>query len=62
MTGLFPLPARESFLRAWLANPDAVSLAAVVGGRLTGYGVVRKCVTGYKIGPLFADDPAVADA
>jgi hypothetical protein len=29
---------------------------------LTGYGVIRACQTGYKIGPLFADDVRTADA
>jgi hypothetical protein len=30
-------------------------------GRLTGFGVVRPCRSGYKIGPLFADDPQTAE-
>ena len=29
--------------------------------RLIGYGVIRKCRTGYKVGPLFADRPDVAE-
>ena len=29
--------------------------------RLAGYGVLRACHEGYKIGPLFADDPQIAD-
>ncbi len=32
------------------------------GGELTGYGVIRPCRTGYKIGPLFADNPAIAES
>ena len=31
------------------------------GGELLGYGMVRKCRTGFKIGPLFADNPEIAD-
>jgi hypothetical protein len=31
-------------------------------GKLGGYAVVRKCRTGFKIGPLFAKDDASADA
>ncbi len=31
-------------------------------GRLNGYGVVRRCREGYKIGPLFADDALAANA
>ncbi len=30
-------------------------------GKLAGYGVIRKCHTGYKIGPLFADKPELAE-
>ncbi|MBM3624347.1 MAG: GNAT family N-acetyltransferase, partial [Alphaproteobacteria bacterium] len=30
-------------------------------GKLAGYGVLRACRQGYKIGPLFADDPQIAD-
>lgn len=31
-------------------------------GSLAGYGVIRPCRTGYKIGPLFAEDRVVARA
>jgi hypothetical protein len=57
----FPAP-REAFLRRWLAQPDAAGRAVVKRGRLRGYGVVRRCRHGSKIGPLFAADAAVADA
>jgi hypothetical protein len=30
-------------------------------GKITGYGVVRPCHTGYKIGPLFADNLPAAE-
>ncbi|TKC86058.1 GNAT family N-acetyltransferase [Trinickia terrae] len=52
--------ARERFVRAWIAQPDAVALATVDEGRVAGYGVVRRCQAGCKIGPLFADDECVA--
>lgn len=51
---------REAFLRAWLSLPGHVALGATRGGGLTGFGVVRPCGTGAKIGPLFADDEAAA--
>jgi hypothetical protein len=51
---------REAFLRAWVALPESVALGAVDRGRLAGYGVLRRSANGYKIGPLFADDPATA--
>lgn len=52
--------ARTAFLRAWLAQPDGAALGVRGRGGLAGYGVLRKCRAGHKIGPLFADSPAVA--
>jgi hypothetical protein len=37
-----------------------VALGLVEGGALRGYGVIRPCRAGFKVGPLFADDPARA--
>ena len=53
---------RETFLRTWVNQPDALALAYRREGRLVGYGVVRRCRSGCKIGPLFADDLAAATA
>jgi GNAT superfamily N-acetyltransferase len=57
----FPAP-RERFLRCWLAMPESAALAVLRRGRLAGYGVVRRCRAGHKIGPLFADDAEAAEA
>jgi ribosomal protein S18 acetylase RimI-like enzyme len=57
----FPAP-REAFLRVWIDQPDAVALASVSEGHISGYGVLRRCREGRKIGPLFADDPQTAEA
>ncbi|HEY0833277.1 MAG TPA: GNAT family N-acetyltransferase [Azospirillum sp.] len=57
---LFPAP-RPGFLAAWIGAPRSVALAAVDDGRVTGFGVVRPCREGFKIGPLYADDPATAE-
>ncbi len=51
----FPAP-RTAFLKSWLAMPQAYGVGWVKDGNLCGYGVIRKCRRGYKIGPLFADD------
>ena len=51
----------DAFLRHWIAQPGARGVAAVADGALQGYGVIRPCRTGSKIGPLFAADPALAD-
>jgi len=53
---------RTAFLHAWFAQPDATALAWVEHGRLQGYGLIRRCRTGWKIGPLFADREDIADA
>lgn len=58
----FPAP-RDAFLRAWIAQPGARVLAALgPRGDISGYGVLRPCRVGFKIGPLFADDAATAEA
>ncbi|QRM29518.1 GNAT family N-acetyltransferase [Microvirga sp. VF16] len=56
----FPAP-RDIFLRCWL-KPDSRSAFAVLeDGIMKGYGVIRACRSGYKIGPLFADSEREAD-
>jgi GNAT superfamily N-acetyltransferase len=58
---LFPAP-RERFLRAWIGQPHCAALGLPDQSGLAGYGVVRKCRSGFRIGPLFADDAAGAEA
>ena len=57
----FPAP-RPNFLRGWIAQPDALALGNMADGQLNGYGVVRRCGEGCKIGPLFANDAQIANA
>ncbi|MBC8746595.1 MULTISPECIES: GNAT family N-acetyltransferase [Paraburkholderia] len=52
---------RSRFLADWIAQPQALALADVRDARIRGYGVLRRCRTGYKIGPLFADDAQIAN-
>lgn len=48
---------REKFLSEWLHQRGSTALAALdAEKRLCGYGVVRPCRSGFKIGPLFAED------
>lgn len=56
----FPVP-RPRFLRPWITQPESATLGVLNDGELTGYGVVRPCRTGFKIGPLFADSDAIAE-
>ncbi|MFC5068846.1 GNAT family N-acetyltransferase [Flaviflagellibacter deserti] len=53
---------RQSFLRTWLTSGLRTSFAYVENGAVLGYGTVRSCRDGYKIGPLFADNKGIADA
>ena len=53
---------RTTFLKAWINPKNGCALAAMKGDLLAGYGVIRKCLEGHKIGPLFAGDPATANS
>lgn len=53
---------RPAFLRAWIAQPRARALVTLREGRVAGFGMIRPAQSGFKIGPLFADDPAGAEA
>lgn len=56
-------PARRAeFWRAWIASPGHVALALVEDGAATGFGAIRPCRTGHKIGPLVAASEADAEA
>ena len=57
----FPAP-RPGFLRGWISQPGGTALGLVKDGELLGYGVLRPCQEGFKIGPLFADHPDTAQA
>jgi GNAT superfamily N-acetyltransferase len=51
---------RSAFLKSWISMPNAFFLAKRENNRLLGYGVIRKCGVGYKIGPLFSSSLDVA--
>ncbi len=52
---------RSDFLRCWIYQPESYASGILHNSRLAGYGVLRSCRTGYKIGPLFADDAELAE-
>jgi hypothetical protein len=52
---------RRAFLTAWLAQPGAYARALPGSDGLRGYGVIRPCVRGWKVGPLFAADRDAAE-
>ena len=51
---------RNVFLQKWISLPDSHGLAFGENGTLRGYGLIRRCRSGCKIGPLFADDARIA--
>ena len=53
-----PAP-RRSFLQRWLQPPHR-ALAAITSRGMAGYAVARSCRSGFKIGPLFADNVQTA--
>src|SRR5262249_28884205 len=53
--------SRSGFLRAWLEQPGVSALASIEDDTIRGYGAIRPCREGFKIGPLFADTPVIAD-
>ncbi len=52
---------RSKFIQSWIKLPKSNALGVMQDGKLAGYGVIRKCITGYKIGPLFANNFELAE-
>ncbi|MGZ5044775.1 MAG: GNAT family N-acetyltransferase [Methylobacter sp.] len=52
---------RREFLRSWINQPQSTALGILRSNKLAGYGVLRICRTGFKVGPLFADSPECAE-
>jgi hypothetical protein len=57
---IFPTK-RHAFLKSWVRQPESLAIGFIENKKLLGYGMVRKCRTGYKVGPLFADTETIAD-
>lgn len=54
--------SRSDFLRFWLEMPSAHSIVYMVQDKPAGFATLRKVNPGYKIGPLFANTPEIAEA
>ncbi len=52
---------RAMFLRHWINQPECTALVYLKHNKIHGFGVIRKCIKGYKIGPLFAENADIAD-
>jgi len=46
---------RAAYLKAWLEMPNSHALFFQEDDQIMGMGIIRKCLNGWKIGPLFAD-------
>jgi ribosomal protein S18 acetylase RimI-like enzyme len=57
---LFPAE-RNQFLQLWIQQPNSKALGVVRNGDLVGYGVIRQSHTGFRIGPLNADNEQIAE-
>ena len=53
---------RSDFMQTWISQSMGAALGYMVQGKLLGFGVIRPCRMGWKIGPLFADSCEVADS
>lgn len=53
---------RAHYLKNWICQTGAISLAFVKDNHPLGFGVMRPCLSGWKIGPLFADSYEIANA
>ncbi len=58
---LFPAN-RSTFIKSWINQSGSNALGIMQEGKLAGYGVIRMCRTGYKIGPLFANSTELAES
>jgi hypothetical protein len=58
---LFFPAARRQFLQYWIDQRSGKALCILRKKQIAGYGVLRLCRLGYKIGPLFADTPGYAE-
>lgn len=50
----FPVP-RHEFVKKWICGSARRTIASIVDEKINGYGSIRPCRRGFKIGPLFAE-------
>lgn len=54
-------PAERSlFLKNWISHQNSHALAIIEDSRIVGYGCIRPCAQGFKIGPLNAESDELA--
>jgi hypothetical protein len=60
-SGIHTVP-RAVYISNWAEHASATTYVALKSGRVVGYGVLRPADLGYKMYPLYADDPKIAKA
>lgn len=53
--------SRDAFLHKWISQVNDKCHVYMDDGSIKGYGVIRRCGSGYKIGPLFSDTADIAE-
>jgi len=53
--------SRSKFLNGWLFMPESNAIKYKKGNEILGYAVIRKAESGFKIGPLFANNVEIAE-
>jgi hypothetical protein len=57
---IFAAP-RESILNDLVNYPNIQGVYSSDGHHINGYGVIRPCINGFRIGPLYADESSIAE-
>jgi len=52
---------RQLFLQKWISQPGTIALGVIQQNKLLGYGCIRPCWNGYKVGPLFAEKYEISE-
>ncbi|MEQ9263590.1 MAG: GNAT family N-acetyltransferase [Balneolaceae bacterium] len=52
---------RKEFLKNWLVIPGSTAFKFSGKNKLNGYAVIRKVNSGFKVGPIFADNDEIAE-
>ncbi|GAB3517306.1 GNAT family N-acetyltransferase [Photobacterium alginatilyticum] len=52
---------RTEFLKHWINQEGSYAIGVEREGQLAGYGVIRPCRSGYKVGPLLAENAELAE-
>ncbi len=58
--GFFGFP-RKAFLKTWLETPAMESVCLLKEGKLQGWGCMRRCRRGWRLGPVFAQHHSFAE-